>query len=212
MLMKKLNIKEINELLEQLYLLKDKYNNYKCKSNLLRYNNHLNVCAKKLDYLVTNKAFKYKNYSNYEDLLQEGRIALLMSLETYKGEKGNFFAWSKQYITTRLSRKANKHSTITIPLDKAKNFKPFKISLSDGSASLDVHDQNRNKNSLHTPLLIDSTLNPYETLEVKEIKNIINVAINKLSIEEKNIIELNSLKSYSINEISNILKIPKIGR
>lgn len=107
---------------------RDKFFRRKTKQNLANYTKLRDSCCKAFDYIVEGRAGKYKQFSNYEDLKQDGRIALLSALQSYQPEKGSFTFWANQYIKTKLSRQANKHSVLKIPLKKARDIQPFKVS------------------------------------------------------------------------------------
>src|SRR6202046_3279692 len=66
-----------------------------------------NLCMEKFRYLVTMRTNRYKNFSNHEDLIQEGYEALLKAMNSYNPNKGNLFWWIHKYIDTRISRSAN---------------------------------------------------------------------------------------------------------
>jgi RNA polymerase sigma factor (sigma-70 family) len=110
----------------------DKYKNLKkaVKTNpalKVELRMHENLCVQKLKYLVTMKLGKYKTFSNYEDLQQEGFEALLKAIKTYNPNiAGNIFWWFHKYIDTRISRTANLHTTIRYPLRIAKQQAPHK--------------------------------------------------------------------------------------
>lgn len=71
------------------------------KAELLK---HEKLCIDKLKYLVTMKLGKYKTFSNYEDLQQEGFEALLKAIKTYDPTvASNIFWWFHKYIDTRIS-------------------------------------------------------------------------------------------------------------
>jgi RNA polymerase sigma factor (sigma-70 family) len=84
----------------------------------------------KYDHIVLKRASRYKKYSNYEDLIQEGRMALMQALDSYDPKiNDNFEWWADSYIHTRLQRQANHHSDLYIPMCaiKKNNIKPMKI-------------------------------------------------------------------------------------
>lgn len=87
-----------------------------------------NKCIKNLAWLVTQRGGRYKKFSNYEDLMQDGQEALIMALKSYKPGEGNFLTWAFYYIKTKLSRRANKHSVIHFPMAFARDNKPHKMS------------------------------------------------------------------------------------
>lgn len=182
-----LNSDEINELLDVLMALKKSYKKYRTAKKLEKINAYLNVCVEKLDFLAVYNSAKYKQFPNYEDLLQEARIALMMALHTYNSEKGNFYAWSKRYIGTRLSRQANKHSTIKISMKKASINKPMKVEM---------------------PILTDTSANAYDNLNLQQARQLLNKAISKLPEKQKKVIELNS-SGESVKEICSVLNIQK---
>jgi RNA polymerase sigma factor (sigma-70 family) len=90
---------------------------------------HEQECMEKFRYLVTMKTGRYKAFSNYEDLNQEGFEALLKAMKTFNPRKGGFFSWAHHYIGTRISRSANLHTTIRYPLKVAKATPPHKESV-----------------------------------------------------------------------------------
>src|SRR5579885_2444090 len=90
---------------------------------------HEQICIEKFRYLVTMKTGRYKAFSNYEDLNQEGLEALIKAMANYNPNKGSFFWWAHKYIDTRISRSANLHTTIRFPLKVAKETAPHKESV-----------------------------------------------------------------------------------
>lgn len=165
---------------------KSKRKNSKYKSEYLYYRD---LCLKEFDYLIKTRAQKYKQFSNYEDLCQEGRMALLAALNSYSYEKGDFNWWADKYIKTKLSREANKHSTIKIPIKKAVHIQPHKIS--------------------KIPTIIDTQPSGLDLIIRKEIKNEILSALNKLSDKHKTVMELSGIQSKSITQISKDLNMSK---
>lgn len=160
--------------------------NSKYRSEYLYYRE---LCLKEFDYLVKRLAQKYKQFSNYEDLYQEGRMALLAALNSYNYDKGDFNWWANKYIKTKLSREANKHSTIKIPIKKTINMQPYKVS--------------------QIPVIIDTTPSALDEMIKKEIKDEIILALNKLPEKHRTVIELSGIKSHSVTQISKELNIPK---
>lgn len=160
--------------------------NSKYKSEYLRYKE---LCLQEYDYLIKKRVQKYKQFSNYEDLYQEGRIALLAALNSYSYEKGDFNWWANKYIKTKLSREANKHSTIKIPIKKTATMQPHKVS--------------------HIPVMVDIAPSALDEIIQKEIKDEVIEALNRLSEKHRTIIELSGIKSHSITQISKELNITK---
>lgn len=110
--------------------------------------NHYNLSLTKYDYLVLRRAAKYRRFANYEDLVQEGRIALMQALKSYNSKvNDNFEWWADQYIKTRLIRQANKHCDLHIPMDEVRNGNvPIKVS---SRQLLEYIDQKPNAEEQH---------------------------------------------------------------
>ena len=164
----------------------------KAKSDLKK---HEAICMEKFKYLVTMKTGRYKIFSNYDDLNQEGFEALIKSMNNYNPNKGSFFWWAHKYIDTRISRSANLHTTIRYPLKVAKESTPHKESV--------------------MPLLIEEVHCPDKELENIQSMTAIQTAFDKLSDEQKNIVNLafgfESDKPMSINKICKQLNISRLS-
>lgn len=109
-----------------------------------------NYCMTELGFLVERRAAKYKKFSNYIDLKQDGFEAMLLAFKTYNSKKGNFSWWADKYIKTRISRCANAHSTIRYPIKKAAVEKPHKVSIipnmiEEGPDGFDSFQESENK-------------------------------------------------------------------
>jgi RNA polymerase sigma factor (sigma-70 family) len=146
---------------------------------------HEQLCMEKFKYLIAMHTSRYKQFNNYDDLNQEGFVALLKSIKTYNPDKGSFFYWAHKYVNTCISRSANQHTVIRYPLTVAKNQAPRRESI--------------------MPHLMDESTRPDKQFEIAEINNLVNNASNELSIEQKNIISLifglDSGKSMSISKV-----------
>jgi RNA polymerase sigma factor (sigma-70 family) len=127
-------------------------------------------CLESFKSLIMYRANRYKQFSNYEDLIQDGFEALMLALETYDPSKGSFVWWADHYIKTKISRAANNHSTIRVPIKFAKKEAPHK------------------ETSL--PTLCDFTYNPHKCVEQKEVRKNILEAINILPEKHKKLMEL----------------------
>lgn len=149
-------------------------------------------CLQKLSILIKNRVSRYKQFSNYSDLEQEGFEGLLMSLETYDPEKGYFVSWADHYIKTKIFRAANSHSTIKVPMDEIKNIKPLKAA--------------------EFPVMIDHR-NGYSDFATKEVANILTEAIKELpEVNQKVILMfygINGIRSYTITDLSKMLDLDK---
>ena len=120
---------EAQDLMTTLIDLREKSKNSEDFSVKRQLAKHERVCMAKFKYLVTMKTGRYKVFSNYDDLNQEGFEALIKSMNNYDKNKGSFFWWAHKYIDTRISRSANLHTTIRFPLKVAKNNTPHKETL-----------------------------------------------------------------------------------
>lgn len=149
------------------------------------YNKHQNLCMQKFRYLVSMRTNKYKGFSNYDDLNQEGFEALCKAMNNYNPKRGSFFWWAHKYIDTRISRSANLHTAIRYPLKFAKTTTPHKES--------------------QIPVMIEPRFNPDKILESTQLKNAVESALSLLNTEQREIISLafgfSGDKPLSINKI-----------
>lgn len=156
---------------------------------------HEAICMDKFRYLVTMKTGRYKAFSNYEDLNQEGFEALIKAMNNYNPKKGSFFWWAHKYIDTRISRSANLHTTIRYPLKVAKAATPHKESV--------------------MPLLIEERYCPDRELEDSQTTQAIHGAVSLLSPEQRQVINLafgfEGDKPMSINKICKKLSISRLS-
>jgi RNA polymerase sigma factor (sigma-70 family) len=157
-------------------------------------------CTKELEYLVEARTRRYKGFSNYDDLRQDGRMALYRALQTYKPEKGDFFWWANKYIKTKISREANRHSTIKVPLKHAKLVQPYKVS--------------------QLPIIIDGEPSALDHIAKDEAVNLIRSAVEKLPEDQRKVITLhyelgggseNRRDLYSIGKICDKLSISRMN-
>ena len=156
---------------------------------------HNKECVEKFKYLVTMKTGRYKAFSNYEDLNQEGYEALYKAMNNYNPKKGSFFWWAHKYIDTRISRSANLHTTIRYPLKVAKANTPHKESV--------------------MPLMIEERYCPDKELEESQSMRAIQGALTLLSSEQQEVINLaygfDGDKPMSINKICKKLGMSRLG-
>ena len=156
---------------------------------------HERVCMEKFRYLVTMKTGRYKVFSNYEDLNQEGFEALVKAMNNYNPKKGSFFWWAHKYIDTRISRSANLHTTIRYPLKVAKATTPHKESV--------------------MPLLIEEVHCPDKELEESQSIRAIHGAISSLTNDQREVINLafgfEGDKPMSINKICKKLGMSRLS-
>lgn len=164
----------------------------KSKSQLLKkqLESILSTCTQELEYLIDYRTKRYKNFANYEDLKQDGRMALYRALQTYDPAKGDFYWWCNKYIKTKISREANRHSTIKVPLKHAKSNLPYKVQ--------------------QIPVLVDASPNPLEAISTDQINVLIREAVEKLPIEQRKVIKLHYELSGGVDRSKGLCSIGKI--
>lgn len=176
---------EAQNLMIQLIDLRKVAEDTKDPSIIRQLKRHENLCLSKFKYLVTMKTGRYKAFSNYDDLNQEGFEALLKSMVNYDPKRGSFFWWAHKYIDTRISRCANLHTTIRYPLKVAKEQTPHKEAI--------------------MPTLVEEKKCPDKELESSQITDAIHSVLSYLSDEQKEIVcmayGINCEKPVSINKI-----------
>lgn len=186
---------EANDLMNKWIDLKSRVTGSEDPKLIQEFKKHDRLCMEKFRYLVTMKTGRYKAFSNYEDLNQEGHEALIKAMKTFKPHKGSFFAWAHNYIGTRISRSANLHTTIRFPLKVAKANTPHKESV--------------------MPLLIEERYCPDRELEDSQVTQAVHNAIAALSNDQKEIINLafgfDGDKPMSINKICKKLNISRLS-
>lgn len=190
----KLDVEEINKISREYFELKEilERENIKileCKEC----KEYCNECIDGLKCIVYNKTNKYKSFSNYKDLVQEGFKALVMSLDTYHPDEGDFIWWANKYISTYVGRAAKAHATIKIPKDKIKEFKPYKVEMD--------------------PSFIEEKYDLEEEFEKNERIALVRMVVSKLPSKQKKIIKMHmglDGNNKSIERISKELKISRI--
>lgn len=186
---------EAQGLMEKLIFLREKMNETQHLDDVKKFKYHEALCIDKFKYLVTMRTGRYKSFSNYEDLNQEGLEALVKAMRNYDPKKGNFFWWGHKYVDTRISRSANLHTTIRYPLKVAKNNIPHKETI--------------------MPLLVEELHCPDKELELSQINHAVNSACINLTVEQKKIINLvygfENEKPMSINKVCRLLNISRIN-
>lgn len=184
---------EINDIAKEFIRIRTKLEKRNSVKNQQNFDNYKNYLADKLSHLVMMKANKYKQFPNYPDLVQDGFEALFLALRTYQPKKGDFTWWANKYIKTRISRAANNHSAVKIPLKKAKEMRPHKVK--------------------KIPLLIDGTDSSFDIFEMKENNIILKESIEKLSDKEKEVILwAYGFKGNSNTSISFVCRQLKLSR
>jgi RNA polymerase sigma factor (sigma-70 family) len=185
--------KEAQDLMTKLIDLRKKYEESKDPKIEIELKNHETQCIEKFKYLVTMRTGRYKSFSNYDDLNQEGFEALVKAMKTFKEGRGNFFSWAHHYIGTRISRSANLHTAIRYPLKVAKEVAPHKETI--------------------MPIQVEEQNCPDKELEESQIVLAIHKTLSSLSEDQKKIIKLlyglNGDKPMSINKVCKMLNISR---
>lgn len=186
---------EANDLMNKWIDLKTRLIDSDDSTLVKEFQKHNRICMEKFRYLVTMKTGRYKAFSNYEDLNQEGHEALIKAMKTFKPNKGSFFSWAHHYIGTRISRSANLHTTIRFPLKVAKANTPHKESV--------------------MPLQIEERYCPDKELEESQTITAVHDVISELPAEQREIVNLafgfGCDKPMSINKICKSLNISRLS-
>lgn len=190
-----LNLDEAQQLMEKLIELRTISNETKLPQDISNFRKHEQICIEKFAYMVTMKTGRYKTFSNYDDLNQEGFEALIKGMKNYNPKKGNAFWWFHKYIDTRISRSANLHTTIRYPLRIAKLTPPHK------EATM--------------PIMIEERFCPDKELEISQLNTAIQNTFTVLSPDQQEIINLaygfNGDKPMSVNKICKKLNISRLN-
>lgn len=167
---KETKAERISNLLERFVVLRRKCEKSKSAKLKKELEEVQEQCVIELDYLVEARTRRYRSFSNYDDLCQDGRLALYNALQTYKPEEGNFYGWAKMYIKTKISREANRHSTIKIPLKHTKYITPYKVS--------------------QLPIIVDNSPDVVENIAKSQCEELIRSAVGRLPDDQRRVIEL----------------------
>lgn len=160
----------INWLLDKLVFLREKCKKTKSIKLKKEFEIIKKECVSELDYLVETRTLKYKGFANYDDLCQDGRLALCMALNTYDPKKGNIYAWAHRYIKTKVKREANRHSVMKIPIKHTKTITPYKVS--------------------QLPVIVDNDPSVLDSISDDETVEIVRSAVKKLPDDQRRVIEL----------------------
>jgi RNA polymerase sigma factor (sigma-70 family) len=156
---------------------------------------HKNLMVSKFSYIIESKTYRYKKFSNYQDLYQDGCEALMMAVKTYSPQKGSIFWWMHKYIGTKIARCANAHSTMKTSIKKASN------------GEIPRRDD--------LPINITDTTTPYDLFNAEESKKIVRDKLEKLSTDDYKLItqfykiedhDLDMKKIKTQNKISKIIR------
>jgi len=165
-----MTIEEAQTLMKTFIKYREKAAKTNHQKDILLFKEHERFCIEKFKYLVLMKTSRYKNFSNYDDLVQDGLEGLIKSMKTYNPKKGIFFWWAHKYVDTRIARCANLHTTIRFPLKYAKAVTPHRESI--------------------LPILVDQLAGPYDILEHREALMAVNKNFSNLSSNQQKVVKL----------------------
>lgn len=188
-----LNKTEAQQLMIDLIKLRKRSDETKNENDIKKYKDYEQFCIKQFMYIVDMHASRYRSFSNYDDLKQEGLESLIKAFKNYNPKKGIFFWWAHKYIGTRISRMANTHTTIRYPLKVARETIPHK--------------------ETQLPLLIENNRIPEKECEKNQTINIIQNVVGFLNDEHRLIINmvygLDGDKPKSINKVCKDLNMTR---
>ena len=168
------------------------------------YETLFNNAINKFSYIVNIHSKRYKKFPNYQDLVQEGYIGLILAFNNFDVSRSkNFYKIANWYVKTRIKRAANKHEVFHVPMGIAKDTPPNRMS--------------------ELPIIVETSPSACESIENEEasvkIKEIImemsptwRKVICKfygLSIDKKGI-KINSNSKKSIADISQEMSISRV--
>ena len=165
----------------------------KSSSTIEAFRQHELICIDKFKYLITMRTSRYRNFNNYEDLVQEGHESLLRAMRNYDPKKGSWFYWAHKYIDTKIARAANAHTAIRYPIKVAREMVPHR--------------------ETELPVMIAEKMCPDKQQEASELSHIVQTAISTLTTEQQDVITLyygfDGDKPTSINRICKKLHISR---
>jgi RNA polymerase sigma factor (sigma-70 family) len=149
-----------------------------------------NECINRFKFLVYMRTAKYRGFTNYEDLNQEGLLALSHAMQNYDPSKSSFYYWALRYIETRIARSANAHTAIRFPMRYAKINTPYR--------------------ETKMPKLLDVVNCPDKIFESSEVASAVREAMNSLYGKQKRVVEL--YFGFEDNKPMNVSRICKTMR
>ena len=184
---------EAQDLMIKLIELRKTAQENKNSSTIEAFRQHELVCINKFKYLITMRTSRYRNFNNYEDLVQEGHESLLRAMRNYDPKKGSWFYWAHKYIDTKIARAANAHTAIRYPIKVAREMVPHR--------------------ETELPVMIEEKMCPDKLQEASEMSCIIGTAISTLTPQQQDVVVLyygfDGDKPTSINRICKKLHISR---
>lgn len=188
-----MDIEQSETLMKNFISLREKAKETKEEIDIKKFRAYERLCIEKFKYLIMMKTSRYKNFNNYEDLVQEGLEALTKAMKNYDPKKGMFFWWLHKYVDTRISRSANLHTTIRFPLKYTKTVIPYREPL--------------------LPILYDMSESQFDTLQKVESASLVQKNLKTLPDEQFKVTQLffglNGLEPQSISKVCKALKITR---
>jgi RNA polymerase sigma factor (sigma-70 family) len=184
---------EAQDLMIKLIELRKTAQENKSSSAIDAFRQHELVCIDKFKYLITMRTSRYRNFNNYEDLVQEGHESLLRAMRNYDPKKGSWFYWAHKYIDTKIARAANAHTAIRYPIKVAREMVPHR--------------------ETELPVMIEEKMCPDKLQEASEMSHLVRAAISTLTPEQQDVVALyygfDGDKPTSINRICKKLHISR---
>jgi len=200
--------KQVYELLTKLVALRSK--NDKAKGAALlkakkEYEEYFNFLVGRFGYIAEIHTRRYIKFSNYQDLLQEGYLGLVMALDKFDMTRSNnFFRIANWYVKTRVKRAANKFDVINVPMAIGKTAPLCRVEV---------------------PIIADATMNAQDMMENLQQSEVMKNTIMSLPLEHKKVVcyfygfdfidnEIQMVEKKTIADIARELNIsrPKIKK
>jgi RNA polymerase sigma factor (sigma-70 family) len=125
----------------------------------IRYERHFAFLCDKFAYIPQIHVKRYMRFPNYEDLLQEGNLGLIIALEKFDMTRSNnFYRLANMYVKTRVKRAANKFDVINVPMDIAKDTPPIRVNFSTTKFPQDDSDPLREFENMERSRKIKETI------------------------------------------------------
>lgn len=187
--------KEAQKIIADLLELKKQHQKTKNSIDLKNIKKQERLCYDSFKYIVISRAKRYQQFSNYDDLKQEGFEALMLAINSYNPKKGDFFWWAHKYIDTRIARCASLYITIKYPLKALQKQIPSRESV--------------------MPLMVEYKNTPEKIIEDNQLLNAVGKAIDGLTNNQKKVLQLvfglSGSPEMSITKICRKMNISRIN-
>lgn len=193
---------EINEIAINFNDYQKKYLAAKKESERNKYSRLMEECITKLKFLVFNRTSRYRQFSNFQDLEQDGFEGLMLALHSYNPNKGAFSWWAEKYIKTKISRCANNHSVFRIPIKQARLTKPHWVDHMPYDEAID----NRTPESCTMTCELNSRVIGAITQLKPDLQKIVNLTFGLNGINPHNITMITERLKITRSQYSKLLK------